>query len=75
MRFWISDKLTNIANWLDGSGWDYDEFDHGYSEGLKKASKFKSALEAIRSATTPSLDPKIWSMANHALEGKPENEK
>ncbi len=75
MRYWIADKLTCIANWLDGSGWHYDEFDHGYREGIKRAADFRTALERIRAATTPSLDPKIWSMANHALEGKPENER
>lgn len=39
MRYKIADILTKIANWLDGSGWNYDEFDHGYREGLRAARK------------------------------------
>ncbi len=37
MRQLISDVLTRVANWLDGSGWEYDEFDHGWREGAKDA--------------------------------------
>ena len=35
MRTSIADFMRRLANWLDGSGWNYDEFDHGYRAGAK----------------------------------------
>jgi hypothetical protein len=44
MRHFIANYMTKIANWLDGTGWNYDKFDHGYREGASVA----------RQATAPS---------------------
>ncbi len=35
MRHKIATFLSCLSNWIDGSGWNYDEFDHGYREGQK----------------------------------------
>ena len=42
-----------IANWLDGSGWDYDEFDHGYREGILHATRSKSRGAAVDDSQGP----------------------
>jgi hypothetical protein len=44
MRHFIANYMIKIANWLDGSGWYYDEFDHGFRDGANVA----------RQATAPS---------------------
>ena len=37
MRHKIAAFLSRLSHWVDGSGWNYDEFDHGYREGLKSS--------------------------------------
>jgi hypothetical protein len=33
----IADFLISLGFWLDGSGWNYDEFHAGYKAGMKAA--------------------------------------
>lgn len=39
MRHRIASFLSRLSNLIDGSGWNYDEFDHGYREGLREGRK------------------------------------
>lgn len=38
-RYIIAAFLQRIVHWLDGSRYGYDEFDHGFREGLKAAKR------------------------------------
>jgi hypothetical protein len=53
MRHFISKYMTKIACWLDGSGWNYDEFNHGYREGILHATRSKSRGAAVDDSQGP----------------------
>jgi len=42
MRQAIACFLGRLSCWLDGSGWHYDEFGHGYREGMKAGQGYEN---------------------------------
>jgi hypothetical protein len=53
MKNLISAYMTKVACWLDGSGWNYDEFDHGFREGTLAAIRSKSMGAAVIDSQGP----------------------
>ena len=44
MRFKIREFFRGVLNLIDGDPWQYDEFDHGYREGIKVVQQDMQAL-------------------------------
>lgn len=43
MKSAIARFLRGLANWLEGDAWDYDEFSHGYEEGIKRGIEYEKS--------------------------------
>ena len=69
MKHVVANFLTRLANFIDGSGWDYDEFTHGYSEGLKARIR-RDFCVLPREPTRAMLEAAAQSMSPAAREGK-----
>lgn len=60
MRCALANFLSRLSNWIYGSGWDYDEFDHGYRAGMKAGEARQMVRATLASTDSAKEDAYVY---------------